>query len=195
MGLGLVFPSDSSALRRLGRAFSRPIRRIRAETAGFDYLDFGMGGPRLDRIFYTQDDVVPDVIGRTLHGRILGNLVRFRLAKHIHRGQQVAKATYVESVFGVDTAGVANHREVSIVNNIVTGSHRPIASVFLKRSSGDKLYLGYDGVAEAHQDQVQHLKLGDHVWHGVAPPLGNQRTWRATVAEFYSDNEEAAMLE
>jgi hypothetical protein len=167
----------------------------RGDAAGFGFIECSLGGPRLDRIFYGQNDILPDAIGRRLHGRILGNLVRFRLGKHVHRGQPTAKAVDIESVFPVDIANPQAHREVSVIDNIVAGSRGPVASVFLLRSSGDKLYLGYDGVAEAHRDRFPHLKRGDHVWHGVEPPAGNQKLFRAVHAEFYSPEEENAMRE
>jgi hypothetical protein len=127
----------------------------RGNSSGYGFILFSHGGPRLDRVFFSHDDITPDALGRRSHG----------------------------------------HREVSVVEHILKGLHQPIASVFLKRSSGDKLYLSIADVAESHKERFPNLCVGDHVWHGVAPPHGDQRTWRATGAEFYSCDGELALRE
>jgi hypothetical protein len=75
--------------------------------------------------------------------------------------------------------------------------YEPVGAVFLRRDGGDKLYLSRASVAEAHVDRFYDLKIGDFVWHGIAPPRNDKPSelWRATEAEFYSPEEQAAMQE
>jgi hypothetical protein len=161
----------------------------RGNAAGFGFILFSAGGRQLDRIFYAHDDIVPDSIGRRQHGRILGNLVRFKLGKHLHRGQPTAKALDVESVFPVDIANAEAHREVSTVDHILKGTREPIAAVFLKRNCGDKLYLSCDGVVPEFRDRWKTLRVGSRVYHGVAAPTERQKTWQAVAAEIFAPGE------
>jgi hypothetical protein len=166
----------------------------RGNAAGFGFVGFESGS-RIDRAFFSHDDITPDALGRRSHAKIVGSPIRFKLSKYLYRGEPSAKAVEVQSIFSADVENVQDHREVSVVEHILKGSRQPIASVFLKRRSGDKLYLGIEDVAADHKEGFRRLRVGDHVWSGIAPPLGNQRTWRATAAEFYSPEEEAALRE
>ena len=160
----------------------------RGNAAGFGFVSYDSGS-RIDRAFFSHDDIAPDALGRRSHAKIIGSLVRFKLRKYSYKGELSAKAIEVQSIFSADVENVQDHREVSVVERILKGS------AFLKRTCGDKVYLGLADVADDHKGRFQKLRIGDHVWSGVAPPLGNQRTWRATAAEFYSPEEEAALRE
>ena len=161
----------------------------RGNAAGFGFILSSTGGPRLDRIFYDHNDICPDAIGRRQHGRIVGNLVRFKLGRHVHRGQPTARALDVESVFAADKVNPASHREVSTVDHILKGTREPIAAVFLKRECGDKLYLSCDGVVREFRDRWKTLEVGSRVYHGVAAPTDRQKTWQAVAAEIFAPGE------
>jgi cold shock CspA family protein len=164
----------------------------RRDASGFGFIKFE-SGRNVNSVFFDYDDIVEDNIGRRLHARIIGNLVRFRLDTHIHRGEKRAIARDVTSIFPTDVRGPENHREISVVDRIVPGKREPIAAAFLVRECGDKLYLNCDGVANAHKHRFRYLRVGQHVWHGIEPPIGNQKSFRAVHSEFYSDVEEAAI--
>lgn len=161
---------------------------------GFGFLSYESGS-RIDRIYFDHNGITPSSIGITQHAKIVGNLVRFRLSAHMHKGERKPKATAIESVFSTEiTTLVEDHREISVIDHIVRGPKREVASVFLKRKSGDQLYLSHSNVAPEHRDRFHRLQIGQHVWHGVQRPTGSHLTWLATAGEFYSKGEEALLV-
>jgi hypothetical protein len=163
----------------------------RGNSSGFGFVSYESGS-RIDRVFFSHEDITPDGLGRRSHAKIIGSRVKFKLTKYLYKDQPSAKAVEVQSIFPSDAAD-PNHREVSVVEHVIKGSHQPIASVFLKRSSGDKLYLTSCSVAAGHKDRFHNTRIGDHVWSGVKPPTDGHPTWLATEAEFYSKAEEEAI--
>src|SRR5580700_6762861 len=102
----------------------------RGNAAGFGFVGFESGS-RIDRAFFSHDDITPDALGRRSHAKIVGSPIRFKLSKYLYRGEPSAKAVEVQSIFSADVENVQDHREVSVVEHILKGSRQPIASVFL----------------------------------------------------------------
>lgn len=55
-------------------------------------------GTHLDRVYFDHAGIVPNNIGLRSHGKVVGNQVRFRLAKYTHRNKPSVKAVEVESI-------------------------------------------------------------------------------------------------
>jgi hypothetical protein len=158
----------------------------RGPSAGFGFIQYSPGGSSNDEVFYLWEDIEVDNIGRKHHGRIVGNLVRFKLIKTIHRGQPSARAVEVQSVFPTDIeeGDLAGHREISTVERLID------RAAFLKRESGDQCFLSVNDVDPMHRHKFSKLRTNDHVWHGIRPPAEDGRLFSATFAEFYSEQEE-----
>jgi hypothetical protein len=165
----------------------------RGDGNGYGFVLYQPGGSRLDRVYFDQEGITPNNIGLRSHGKILGNLVHFRIARYTHRDKPSAKAVDIRSAFPVGVADPEAHREISVVDRLVPGSLGSLGYVFLRRKNGDSLYLSSADVADRFKSQFQELRVGQHVWHGVQPPVDKRPLWRATFAELYSPQEEAAM--
>jgi hypothetical protein len=113
---------------------------------------------------------------------MVGNLVRFRIEKTMHRGESRPRAYDVTSVFPVDVENPDEHREISFVEKATS------TYAFLRRKCGDQIYLNKFDVVEAFRDRWRTLREGDRVWHGVSAPNDGQ-TWSAVAAEIFAPGE------
>lgn len=107
----------------------------------------------------------------------------------MHRGQPSLKAEHITPVFSYDIADVEHHQEISTVEQLGRGF------VFLRRESGDMLYLNPRGAADPSVIDLQVFDKGDKVFHGVAAPTERQPSFRAVEAELFSPEEQEAMRE
>ena len=181
-----------------GKLFEGSINRWvdRSQESGFGWIRYDSGRPRLQDIFYLHTGIAPDNVGRRSHGKIAGNLVRFRLEKHIHRGSPAVKAVDIVSVFPTDVAEPDAHREITVVESLVRNHRGFLGSIFLRRKCGDQLHLSRADVSDDYKERFLNLHIGDHVWCGVQPSTNSRHpTWCAVAAEFYSAEEEHAMRE
>jgi hypothetical protein len=154
----------------------------RGNASSFGFIEFEHGA-RIDRIFFYHASITQDNIGRTLHGRIAGNLVRFKIEKSMYRGEVRPRATGITSVFPCDVPNTEDHREISTVEKLAP------SYVYLRRQCGDELYLGSKDVVEAFRDRWSTLRKGSRVWHGVAASDDKHQTFRAVCAELFAPDE------
>ena len=155
----------------------------------FGFIDYECGS-RIDSVFYPGKNVVPDNVGRTGHAKIEGSLVRFKLIKAPHRGELKPTATEVTPLFPSDVPDPLNHREVSRIERLGPGC------VYLRRETGEQLYLHRSEVLPEFKDRFEALRIGDAIFHGVRPATKNsvvQSTWRAVAAELFSPEEQYEM--
>jgi hypothetical protein len=149
----------------------------------YGFITFDNGARTATRVYFCRAGITEDNIGRTLHGRILGNLVRFRIEKTMHRGETPPRAYYITSVFPVDADSPEDHREISFVEKLTP------TYAFLRRKCGDQIYLNRLDVVEAFRDRWPTLQEGSRIWHGVSAPNEGQ-TWRAVAAEIFAPDEQ-----
>ena len=149
----------------------------------FGFIEYE-AGPRLDYVFYSGQDIIPDAVGRSSTAKIEGNAVKFKIVKTTHRGRPTIKAVNVVPVLRCNVPDVASHREISTIEQIGSSSH-----ALLRRQSGDRLYLSSKDVVEAFRDRWATLREGSLVYHGVAAPSERNKGWRAVAAEIFAADE------
>ena len=152
----------------------------------FGFIDYECGS-RVDSIFYPGKNVVPDNIGRTGHGKIEGSPVHFKITKAPHHGELKPTATEITPVFPSDVLDPLNWREISHVERIGPGC------IYLRRQTGEQLFLHLSDVLPEFRDRFPSLKIGDAVFHGVRPSTKSgaaYATFRAVAAELFSPEEQ-----
>ena len=155
----------------------------------FGFIDYECGS-RVDSIFYPGKNVVPDNIGRTGHGKIEGSPVHFKITKAPHHGELKPTATEITPVFPSDVLDPLNWREISHVERIGPGC------IYLRRQTGEQLFLHLSDVLPEFRDRFPSLKIGDAVFHGVRPSTKSgaaHATFRAVAAELFSPEEQYEM--
>jgi hypothetical protein len=106
------------------------------------------------------------------------------------RGELRPTATQVTPLFPSHVSDPLNHREVSRIERLSPGC------VYLRRETGEQLFLHISDVLPEFLDRFEILRVGDAVFHGVRPATKNsivQSTWRAVAAELFSPEEQEKM--
>ena len=78
----------------IGREFAGEIDKFvdRGPKDSFGFIQFTNGGRRVERIFFSLADVRPTNIGTIEYPCVVGNLVRFKTGRVMHRGQPSLKS-------------------------------------------------------------------------------------------------------
>ena len=155
----------------------------------YGFIDFESGA-RVDSIFYPGKNIVPDNVGRTGSGKIVGSQVNFKIVKAPWRGELRPCAVGVTPIFASNVPDPEKHREVSTVERLAP------SGIFLRRKTGEELFLNLSDVLPEFHARIATLRVSDHVFHGVAPSIKNSTahfTWRATAAELFSREEQESL--
>jgi hypothetical protein len=147
--------------------------------SGYGFIEESVGWKRPPHYYFSAEGIVPDALGRTMHARIEGNLVRFRTEPHTWKGKDGFRAIDITPEFPPDDIpeDLDAYREVSRIGNIVSFRRRVL--IFLERPSGDYAML----VNEDFDGAFSQLRIGDQIEHGIDVPARlKDRSWRATNA-------------
>jgi len=155
----------------------------------YGWIEYQEGrGKHPSTVFFCGTSIVPDTIGRTADAKIPGSPVQFEIITVNHKGKVALRADNVEALFREKIqdpeAFRTAYREISVVHE------KSFNSCLLRRDSGDFILLKRQDVVDVFQDRFADLRVGDRVFHGVAAPAEERKTWRAVEAEIFSREEQ-----
>jgi hypothetical protein len=147
----------------------------------FGWINYEDSGYR-QRVFFCDDTIRGDEIGRTSQCWISGTPVRFRILKDVRRNR--VDAVDVHPIFYEPFVGdPKEHREISVVDRFIETDVERLAG-FLRRETGEDLYFGWKNIDPAFKNRRNVLRAGDPVFHGIR--MHNNGKFEASNIALYS---------